>query len=48
MKLRVSIIIGEDPLDRICNSLRSKKYRNKSHFFEIAAATMLKGEKNES
>tara|TARA_Y100000031_G_C8156921_1_gene355048 strand:+ start:47 stop:187 length:141 start_codon:yes stop_codon:yes gene_type:complete len=45
MRHRVSITIDEDTLERVRESLRSKTYRNKSHFFEIAANKLL-GEKN--
>jgi len=44
MKCRVSLTINEDTLIRIRAALRSKRFRNKSHFFEIAAEEML-GEK---
>jgi len=46
MRHRVSITIDEDTLQKIRDSLRSKTYRNKSHFFEIAANKLLKEEKS--
>ena len=36
-----SITIDEDTLDDIRTKLRSKVYRNKSHFFELAAIELL-------
>ncbi|MBT4935350.1 hypothetical protein HOL21_04305 [Candidatus Woesearchaeota archaeon] len=44
MRHRVSITIGEDTLERIQDSLRSKTFRNKSHFFELAANKLLQEE----
>jgi len=44
MRQRVSITIDEDTLGKIRNQLRTKTYRNKSHFFEIAANRLLKEE----
>ena len=45
MRQRISITIDEDTLVNIREKLRSKTYRNKSHFFEIAANKLIKGEK---
>lgn len=42
MRQRLSITIDEDTMEKIRDSLRSKTYRNKSHFFEIAAMKLLK------
>lgn len=41
MKHRVSITIDESTLEKIRDSLRSKTFRNKSHFFELAADKLL-------
>jgi hypothetical protein len=41
MRQRISITIDEDTLDDIRTKLRSKVYRNKSHFFELAAIELL-------
>jgi hypothetical protein len=43
MKHKLSITIDEDTILRIRDKLRSKKYRNKSHFFEMAAVALLGG-----
>ena len=37
MKHRVSITLEEDTLLRVKKALRSKGFRNQSHFFELAA-----------
>lgn len=42
MRHRISITIDKDTLGKVRDSLRSKTYRNKSHFFEIAASQLLK------
>jgi len=44
MRHKISITVDEDTLQSIGNALRSKKYRNKSHFFEMAAEKLLAGE----
>jgi hypothetical protein len=41
MKQRISITIDEDTMDRVRVSLGSKTFRNKSHFFEVAAVKLL-------
>ncbi|MBN1157637.1 ribbon-helix-helix protein, CopG family [Candidatus Woesearchaeota archaeon] len=41
MRHRISITLDEDTLLRVRELLRSKTYRNKSHFFEIAANNLL-------
>ena len=42
MKHKLSITIDEDTLFRIQDMLRSKTFRNKSHFFEVAATKLIK------
>lgn len=42
MKHRVSITIEENVILAVMELLRSPEFRNKSHFFEVAAAKMLK------
>lgn len=42
MKHKLSITIDEDTIFKIQDRLRSKTYRNKSHFFEVAADMLLK------
>jgi metal-responsive CopG/Arc/MetJ family transcriptional regulator len=41
MKHKLSISIEEDIILRVFDRMRSKEFRNKSHFFETAAAKML-------
>ncbi|MBU1111684.1 MAG: hypothetical protein ABIG93_03355 [archaeon] len=41
MRQRLSITIDEDTMEKVRDSLRSKTYRSKSHFFEIAAMKLL-------
>jgi len=41
MRHKLSITIDEDTIFQIKDRLRSKKYRNKSHFFEMAAQKLL-------
>ena len=41
MKHKLSITIDEDTLLRIRDIIRSKTYRNKSHFFEVAAHKLI-------
>ena len=47
MRHRISITIDEDTLGKVRDSLRTKTYRSKSHFFEIAANNLLKEEISE-
>ncbi|MBW2979828.1 hypothetical protein KY360_00245 [Candidatus Woesearchaeota archaeon] len=47
MRHKLSITIDEDTIFRIQDLLRSKTYRNKSHFFEIAASELIKKVKND-
>jgi hypothetical protein len=42
MKHRVSITLEEDTLLKVKAALRSKGFRNQSHFFELAADEMVK------
>ncbi|MBC8495576.1 hypothetical protein H8D36_05455 [archaeon] len=44
MRHKLSITIGEDTILQIRDALRNKNYRNKSHFFEIAAINLLEKE----
>ncbi len=44
MRHKLSITIDEDTIFRVQDRLRSKKYRNKSHFFEMAAMKLLEEE----
>ena len=37
MKHRISITLEEETLLRVKKALRSKGFRNQSHFFELAA-----------
>jgi metal-responsive CopG/Arc/MetJ family transcriptional regulator len=41
MKHKLSISIDEDVILRIYDKLRTKKFRNKSQFFERAATKLL-------
>ena len=41
MKHKLSITIDEDTLFRIQDMLRGKTFRNKSHFFEVAATKLI-------
>jgi metal-responsive CopG/Arc/MetJ family transcriptional regulator len=43
MKHRISITLEEDTLLRVKKALRSKGFRNQSHFFELAAEEMVRG-----
>jgi hypothetical protein len=47
MKHKLSITVGEDTLSQIRDVLRSKAFRNKSHFFEVAATKLIKENKGE-
>jgi hypothetical protein len=42
MKHRISLTIEEDTLLKVFEAMRSKNFRNKSHFFEIAATELIK------
>tara|TARA_Y100000310_G_C20665163_1_gene807067 strand:- start:503 stop:688 length:186 start_codon:yes stop_codon:yes gene_type:complete len=44
MKQRISITIDDDTMNKVRDKLRSKTYRNKSHFFELAAEELMKEE----
>ncbi len=41
MRHKLSITIDEDTLEKVRDLLRSKTYRNKSHFFEVAASKLI-------
>ncbi len=41
MKHKLSITVEEDTVLKIFDLLRGKTYRNKSHFFEIAANRLI-------
>ena len=41
MRQKISITVGEDTLEKVQNLLKSKIYRSKSHFFEVAASTLI-------
>ena len=42
MKFKLSITINEDTIEKIQNRISgSKIYRNKSHFFEVAANELI-------
>lgn len=47
MRHKLSITIDEDTIGKIQELLRSKTYRNKSHFFEIAANKLIEVDTNE-
>lgn len=47
MRYKLSITIDEDTISKIQDLLRSKTYRNKSHFFEIAASKLINEVENE-
>ena len=47
MRYKLSITIDEDTISKVQDLLRSKTYRNKSHFFEIAASKLINEVKNE-
>lgn len=42
MKHKLSITVDEKIIFGVFDALRTKRYRNKSHFFEIAAERLLK------
>jgi metal-responsive CopG/Arc/MetJ family transcriptional regulator len=41
MKHKLSISIEEDIVLKLFDRMKSREFRNKSHFFEVAAAKML-------
>jgi|TARA_B100000315_G_scaffold141501_1_gene130545 metal-responsive CopG/Arc/MetJ family transcriptional regulator len=41
MRHKISITLDEDTLLKVRELLRCKTYRNKSHFFEIAASRLI-------
>lgn len=41
MRQKISITVDEGTLLRVADMLRNKKFRNKSHFFELAAEKLL-------
>ena len=41
MRHKISITVGIDALEKVQELLRTKTYRNKSHFFEIAALKLM-------
>jgi len=41
MRHKISITIDEDTLFKVQEAMRTKTYRNKSHFFEIAAEKLI-------
>jgi len=45
MRQKLSITVGEDTVKQVRNLLRAKTYRNKSHFFEVAAINLIEKEK---
>ena len=44
MKHKLSITVDEETILKVFEALKGKKYRNKSHFFEVAAAKLLEVE----
>jgi metal-responsive CopG/Arc/MetJ family transcriptional regulator len=42
MKEKIAITIDEETLEKINEALKSKVFRNRSHFFEVAAFEMMK------
>ncbi|MCX8147450.1 MAG: hypothetical protein N3D84_03215 [Candidatus Woesearchaeota archaeon] len=42
MKHKISITIDENLLSAVSNILKGPEFRNKSHFFEVAAAKIIK------
>lgn len=42
MRYKISITVEEDTLGMVREIVRSKTYRNRSHFFEIAASKLIK------
>lgn len=41
MRQKLSITIDEDTMAKVRDMLRSKTFRNKSHFFEVAASKLI-------
>jgi len=41
MRHKISITIDEDTLLNVKDVIRSKTFRNKSHFFEVAAVNLI-------
>ena len=41
MKVKLSISVEEETVLKVLDRLRSKQFRNKSHFFEFAAERLL-------
>lgn len=41
MRHKISITIDEDTLSGVREMIRYKSYRNRSHFFEIAASKLI-------
>ena len=44
MKHRVCITIDQETILRIYDTMKSKKFKNKSHFFEVAVSKLLEVE----
>ncbi|MBT6518516.1 hypothetical protein HOK51_01635 [Candidatus Woesearchaeota archaeon] len=44
MKHKISITLDEDTLVAVREAMRSKEFRNRSHFFEIAASKLIEGD----
>jgi metal-responsive CopG/Arc/MetJ family transcriptional regulator len=42
MRHKISITLDEDTLFKVREVVRSKTFRNRSHFFEIAASNLVK------
>jgi len=45
MRYKISITLDEDTLIGVEEKVKSKIFRNRSHFFDIAASKLLKEEK---
>jgi len=41
MRYKISITLDEDTLLNVREMIRRKSYRNRSHFFEIAASKLI-------
>jgi metal-responsive CopG/Arc/MetJ family transcriptional regulator len=41
MRNKISITVDKDTLDKVEEVIKTKTFRNRSHFFEIAASKML-------
>ncbi len=46
MKHKISITIDEKVLLKVFERMRSREFRNKSHFFESAASKLLEGDES--